>query len=71
MLKDGSTGQTQNMSTGGVFFGTDQSCALGETIRFTVLLNESMLQCQGTVVRVEPLEGRFGIAVELDRYEFV
>jgi hypothetical protein len=69
-LGNGSTGQTLDMSTCGVFFETEQSYALGESIRFSVILNESTVQCQGTVVRVESREGAFGIAVELELYDF-
>jgi Tfp pilus assembly protein PilZ len=69
-LKDGSIGHSLNMSTSGVFFKTDQSYTLGEMIHFSVVLQESIIQCQGTVVRVESMEGLFGIAVELEFYEF-
>ena len=69
-LKDGSVGKTLNMSTCGVFLVTDQSYALGEMILFSVVIKDSIVQCRGAVVRVEPQEGQLGIAVELDRYEF-
>ena len=65
-LEDGSMGQTVDMSTCGLFFETDRSYAVGETIRFSVILDESTVQCQGRVVRVDQREGRFGIAVELE-----
>ena len=69
-LGNGSTGQTLDMSTCGVFFETEQSYTLGEKIRLSVVLKDSTVQCQGTVVRVEPLEGAFGVAVELEVYDF-
>ena len=69
-LEDGSVGNTRDMSTCGVFLVTDRPHALGAMIRFSVVIHESMVQCRGAVVRAEPQEGQFGIAVELDRYEF-
>ena len=69
-LEDGSVGKSLDMSTGGIFLETDQCYPLGALIRFSMVIHESVVQCRGSVVRAEPREGRFGIAVELDRYEF-
>ena len=69
-FKDGSVGKTLNMSTSGVFLETDHSYLLGEMIRLSVVIQESIVQCRGLVVRVEPQEGQLGIAVELEQYSF-
>ena len=69
-LEDGAVGKSLDMSTGGIFLETYRSYPLGAMIRFSVVIHESVVQCRGSVVRAEPQEGRFGIAVELDRYEF-
>jgi Tfp pilus assembly protein PilZ len=69
-LTDGTKGQTRDMSTDGVFFKTEKSYALGQTISFSVNLQESIVQCRGRVMRVEPLGTAFGIAVALDFYDF-
>ena len=61
------TGVTRDFNTSGVYFETEASFAVGERIKFSLLLEhlESKpiyLRCEGRVVRVEPYEGRNGIA---------
>jgi len=58
------------MSTCGVFFETEQAHSSGETIRLSVIIDDYTVQCEGRVVRVERLERRFGIAVDLASYSF-
>ena len=69
-LQNGCTGRARDMSTSGVFFETEQAYTCGETIRLTIVLNDSTVQCEGRVVRVERLEDRFGIAIDLASYSF-
>jgi hypothetical protein len=69
-LKNGSMGRIRDMSTCGLFFEAERPHAAGETIRFTVALDGSTLQCEGRIVRVEQLEDLFGMAVELLVYDF-
>jgi hypothetical protein len=69
-LENGSTGETRDMSTCGLFFKTEQAHSNGETIRLSVSIDNHTVQCEGRVVRVEQLEGRFGIAVNLTFYRF-
>ena len=69
-LQDGATGQLRDMSTAGLFFETEQAHTAGDTIRLTVTLNGSTVQCAGRIVRVEAANGRFGVAVKLDSYDF-
>jgi hypothetical protein len=70
------TGRTRDISSSGMFFMTDQFFTLGQSIRFTLLLEHvdpspsSHVQCQGTVVRVEPQEGHLGVAVAFTEYQF-
>jgi PilZ domain-containing protein len=58
------------MSTCGLYFESKQAHSIGETIRLSMALNDSNVSCEGRVVRAEPLETRFGIAVELTSYDF-
>jgi hypothetical protein len=70
------TGRTRDISSSGMFFVTDQFFTLGQSIRFTLLVehvdpgHSSRMQCQGTVVRVEPQNGHLGVAVAFTEYQF-
>jgi hypothetical protein len=68
-LNDG-TGTTCDISTSGIFFETESAYAIGETIRLFVNFEHETLQCEARVVRVEPGNGQFGVAVELKSYVF-
>jgi hypothetical protein len=68
-LNDG-TGTTCDISTSGIFFETERAYAIGETIRLSLSFEQETLQCEGRVVRVEPRNGQFGVAVELKSYVF-
>jgi hypothetical protein len=68
-LKNG-TGTTCDISTSGILFETASAYAIGETIRLSLNFDHETLQCEGRVVRVEPRNGQFGIAVELMSYVF-
>jgi Tfp pilus assembly protein PilZ len=68
-LNDGS-GITCDMSTSGIFFETERAHAIGETIRLFLNFEQETLQCEARVVRVEPRNGQFGVAVELKSYVF-
>jgi PilZ domain-containing protein len=63
------TGLTRDISASGVFFKTNSSFRLGETIRFSLVLEYAdpsgplRLHCQGEIVRVERYEGTVGVAV--------
>jgi PilZ domain len=70
-FKDGSMGQVLDMSKRGVLFETEKSFAVGETIRFCVMVNDSTVRCAGRVLRVELLKHAFRIAVVLQGYDFV
>jgi hypothetical protein len=69
-FEDGSTGQTRDMSTSGIFFETNQIRSVGDFIRFSVTLNGSTVNCGGQIVRVELINNHYGVAVALSSYEF-
>jgi len=68
-LKNG-TGITRDISTSGIFFETESAHSVGETIRLSLNFEHETLQCEARVVRVEPRNGQFGVAVELVSYVF-
>jgi PilZ domain len=68
-LGDG-IGTTCDISTSGIFFETAREYSIGDTIRLFLHFEAETLQCEAGVVRVEPRNGQFGIAVELKSYVF-
>ena len=68
-LNDG-IGITCDISTSGILFETESAYAIGETIRLLLNFEHETLQCEACVVRVEPRNGQFGVAVELKSYVF-
>jgi Tfp pilus assembly protein PilZ len=68
-LNDG-IGTTYDISTSGIFFDTARTYSIGETIRLSLGFEQETLECEGRVVRVEPCNGQFGVAVELTSYVF-
>jgi len=63
-------GITCDISTSGIFFETERAHSIGDTIRLYLNFEHETLQCEARVVRVEPRNGQFGIAVELKSYVF-
>jgi hypothetical protein len=68
-LNDG-IGTTCDISTSGIFFETERAYSIGDTIRLFLNFEDETLQCEARVVRVEPRNGQFGVAVELKSYVF-
>jgi hypothetical protein len=68
-LDDG-IGMTRDISTSGIFFETENAHSIGDTIRLFLNFEHETLQCEARVVRVEPRNGQFGVAVELKSYVF-
>jgi hypothetical protein len=76
-------GLTQNISSSGVLFTSEQQPDLGGPIEYIITLNREgtravNLRCVGKVVRSERLNGTvpahpssFQVAATLERYEFV
>lgn len=74
------TGETRNVSSGGVLFLTDTPIAVGELIEYLVTLPSSndegtvRVRCRGKVVRRDsamPAAGGCTVAATVERYEFV
>ena len=63
-------GTTCDVSTSGIFFETESAHSIGDTIRLFLNFEHETLQCEARVVRVEPRNGQFGVAVELKSYVF-
>jgi Tfp pilus assembly protein PilZ len=68
-LNDG-IGTMCDISTSGILFETERTYSIGDTIRLSLSFEHETLQCEGRVVRVEPRNGQFGVAVELKSYVF-
>lgn len=80
-----SSGETKNLSAGGVLFAAPIDVAVGDPIEYVITfptgpINGSgvSLRCLGKVVRLEPLASEAGddnslslVAATLERYEFV
>jgi hypothetical protein len=66
-LNDG-TGITRDISKSGIFFETESAYSIGDRIRLSLNFEQETLQCEARVVRVEPRNGQFGVAVELTSY---
>jgi PilZ domain len=68
-LNDG-IGFTCDISTSGILFETESAYSIGDTIRLLLNFQYETLQCEARVVRVEPRNGQFGVAVVLTSYVF-
>lgn len=70
--------ETRDVSFRGLYFTTDNGVEVGTAIEFVITLPKQItlatdvhIHCTGSVVRVEPNEGRTGVAAQIDRYEFL
>jgi hypothetical protein len=68
-LSDG-IGTMCDISSSGIFFETARAYSIGETLRLSLHFEHETLRCEARVVRVEPRNGQFGVAVELKSYAF-
>ena len=71
-------GETRDVSFRGLYFLVDASFEAGSEIEFVLTLPKEITQakdvhirCLGQVVRVEPRNGRRGVAARIERYEFL
>ncbi len=74
-------GETRNLSSGGVLFASDTKIEIGEPVEYVINMAQmggANLHCLGKVMRIENGESSledpsmpFGLAVTLERYEFV
>ena len=70
--------ETRDVSFRGLYFMTDNGVEVGTEIEFVLTLPKQItlatdvhIHCKGLVVRVEPHEGRTGVAAQIERYEFL
>src|SRR2546427_10758629 len=79
MLPDQSetrSGLTRDVSASGMFYETEHVLPFGEQIRVVLLFEQGLPEvplrvlCEGRVVRVEPREGKAGVAVAFTSYRF-
>ena len=71
-------GFTQDLSGRGVFFYTDFQVAEGDAVELTLVMpseitltENARVRCRGRVVRVVPVEKKFGVAARLEGYEYL
>ncbi len=72
------TAQTRDVSSRGVYVYLDSEIAEGVPMEFVMTLPTEItlsdpirVHCSGHVLRVEKLNGRQGVAVSIDRYDFM
>ncbi len=71
-------GFTQDLSGRGVFFYTDFLLAEGDAVELTLVMpsevtlsETSRVRCRAKVLRVIPVEQKFGVAAKLEGYEYL
>jgi hypothetical protein len=72
------TGHTRDVSSHGVFFYVNSAIALGTEIEFVLTLPSEItladpirVRCKGKVVRVDRAAREQGVAVAIEKYDFV
>jgi hypothetical protein len=69
-------GSTRNFNISGLYFVTDQGLAIGEQLEVVMLLEQTGLvpgcriRYQGEVLRMEPQDKKFGIALAITSCTF-
>ena|SRR5579863_5950083 len=71
-------GETRDVSFRGLYFLIESSVETGSSIEFVLTLPQQItlagdvhIRCYARVLRVEPQDGRRGIAARIERYEFL
>jgi len=71
-------GETRDVSFRGLYFLIEASLETGSAIEFVLTLPQQItlagdvhIRCYARVLRVERLNGRRGVAAQIDRYEFL
>jgi PilZ domain len=71
-------GQTRDVSFRGLYFTIEAALENGAPIEFVLTLPQQItlagdvhIRCYARVLRVEPNDGRRGVAARIDRYEFL
>ena len=72
------SGQTRDVSFRGLYFLTEAGVEAGSSIEFVLTLPQQItlagdvhIRCYAYVLRVEPHNGRSGVAARIERYEFL
>lgn len=71
---DEASGITRDVSPSGILFETDAPLTPGEPVSFTVMVDSAHpgapleLECRGTIVRVEDLDGRVRVAAAIESF---
>ena len=69
-------GLTRDFSGSGIFFETEKSFSLGQSIEFTIVLeyidpgHPVRLKCRGKIVRIEEKGQKIGVATSIQSYTF-
>jgi hypothetical protein len=71
-------GETRDVSFRGLYFMIEASLETGSSIEFVLTLPQQItlagdvhIRCYARVLRVEPQNGRRGVAARIERYEFL
>lgn len=71
-------GFTQDVSGRGIFFYTNFQVAEGDAVELTLVMpseitltENARVRCRGKVVRVLPVEKKYGVAARLEGYEYL
>ena len=71
-------GETRDVSFRGLYFLIEASLETGSSIEFVLTLPQQItlagdvhIRCYARVLRVEPHNGRRGVAARIERYEFL
>jgi hypothetical protein len=71
-------GETRDVSFRGLYFLIEAMLEAGSSIEFVLTLPQQItlagdvhIRCYARVLRVEPQEGRRGVAARIERYEFL
>lgn len=71
-------GETRDVSFRGLYFLIEASLEAGSPIEFVLTLPQQItlagdvhIRCYARVLRVEPQNGRRGVAARIERYEFL
>jgi hypothetical protein len=75
VLLEGGELRSRDVSESGVYFETAQPFSLGHGIKLSLVLEHVdpkgglVVTCEGEIVRLDPLDGRIGVAVRFNSYE--
>jgi PilZ domain len=72
------SGETRDVSFRGLYFTIEAAVEAGSSIEFVLTLPQQItlagdvhIRCYARVLRVEPNDGRRGVAARIERYEFL